>query len=825
MLFGKTCLPGVEHALPSCSQDVDIGSQHASDATTAVSALGSGAISTHTVRRFELRRKRDRRHWGETDPSDPARSDSEDHHDDESDGLHATLCQNGLESQKSSHAKMRKRRKHPLYQFRNGYQSSSVGKPSHQMLQKRKRGKGIETSSLMFMQQGWRVLFRICRKFSFFGSFLGGFEPSVFATLTVLHSLSFTSTSFIEEENHTWYFFVATLWFVYLRSTISCTTWGKDRGNDHRGDLRDPFVIISGVSADGSEGEEGSHGKSDDGLQFNLGDRITKLRGTGSASSASYRAKCQIEIQMGAQTTDDNALGMNQTVSDRSDRLPLSILLAAVMAGLVASRILRGWHRGGVNFANQPDIAKLLEKDIDAKQVCTMIRGVVIGVVTLIMCVAVFFRFPQQEEDKRHHPKQVSGSRRLIDRAWDRARTGVFVVGVAAAGGTIWVYHAMDKRLAVIGNGTSLGSGKGSPPLLVGPIEFNVEPGTVAGATYALLAVLMGLAFFDASWSCRREGGREAHECSDYVRDAKGLTSTALGNTKSKNLMAFNLRNLQENNRYAAERLSVGCAAACGSCGGPGEKTEIMLTSGDSGESFSEGKGNENYEMPTNSDHTSTRQTDAAVAVTVARASLRGLERIGWVCMGITCLIQLLLQTETNAGVVLLMLLQLLAYLQYVENDSCRRRREWEIVLALEWLGTAGFFSTGNTNTLATINMSGAFTGLSPQNYVGAAILMFITTYGAPLLSVGPTMIALSRLGRRDVPSLSSTGFSSPNNSKASTCSRYQAWSQLPQRLCNITAVACIVPLAFHAIALATFTLVLFIHRGHPFIWIVFCPK
>ncbi|KAK8472229.1 hypothetical protein PHAVU_002G147900 [Phaseolus vulgaris] len=79
-------------------------------------------------------------------------------------------------------------------------------------------------------------------------------------------------------------------------------------------------------------------------------------------------------------------------------------------------------------------------------------------------------------------------------------------------------------------------------------------------------------------------------------------------------------------------------------------------------------------------------------------------------CLYITfwCLLQLLLQQSINAMPVLLLFIQFLAsMLTFSSSGSCHK--QWVEVTALYNLGMAGHFALGNSNTLATIDVAGAF--------------------------------------------------------------------------------------------------------------------
>nr|CAB3447925.1 unnamed protein product [Digitaria exilis] len=70
-------------------------------------------------------------------------------------------------------------------------------------------------------------------------------------------------------------------------------------------------------------------------------------------------------------------------------------------------------------------------------------------------------------------------------------------------------------------------------------------------------------------------------------------------------------------------------------------------------------------------------------------------------------------------------------FLRYASEWLSHRATD---VIAMQFLGMAGHFGLGNTNSLASIDVAGAFIGVSSYSTVLSGILMFIITYGSPLM-------------------------------------------------------------------------------------------
>ncbi|KAK9112847.1 hypothetical protein Scep_020366 [Stephania cephalantha] len=176
---------------------------------------------------------------------------------------------------------------------------------------------------------------------------------------------------------------------------------------------------------------------------------------------------------------------------------------------------------------------------------------------------------------------------------------------------------------------------------------------------------------------------------------------------------------------------------------------------------------------------------------------------IGWIFMTCWCILQLLLQRPTNAMPISLLLLQILASMLYFSLHG--HHREWVEVAALYFLGLAGHFGLGNSNSIATIDVAGAFTGISSHSTFLSGILMFIITYASPLLCL-----------------LSMIMYASVKDEGA----LLSGWDvDLGVLLQSLIAFPCVVPLSLNSVLLTTCTIILLLMRNHLFIWSVFSPK
>uniref|UniRef100_A0A5B7BMG7 Putative Alkaline-phosphatase-like family protein n=1 Tax=Davidia involucrata TaxID=16924 RepID=A0A5B7BMG7_DAVIN len=177
---------------------------------------------------------------------------------------------------------------------------------------------------------------------------------------------------------------------------------------------------------------------------------------------------------------------------------------------------------------------------------------------------------------------------------------------------------------------------------------------------------------------------------------------------------------------------------------------------------------------------------------------------IGWVYIFCWCLLQLLLQQQINSMPILLILVQILASMSYSSNSDLQHK-QWVEVAALYYLGMAGHFGLGNTNTLATIDVAGAFIGLSSHSTILSGILMFIITYASPMLALLSMVMYISMKNTRSLV--------------------YPQGADFGHLLKMTVGSPCLVPLGLNSVFLVAYTVMLLLMRNHLFVWSVFSPK
>ncbi|KAL3527537.1 hypothetical protein ACH5RR_012193 [Cinchona calisaya] len=173
----------------------------------------------------------------------------------------------------------------------------------------------------------------------------------------------------------------------------------------------------------------------------------------------------------------------------------------------------------------------------------------------------------------------------------------------------------------------------------------------------------------------------------------------------------------------------------------------------------------------------------------------------GWVFIFSWCLLQLLLQQPINSMPLLLLFIQILATVWYSSGGDPQLVE----VAALYYLGMAGHFGIGNTNNLASIDVAGAFIGVSSHSTLLSGILMFIITYASPMLALLSMVMYIS------VKDIDGAMHAKDVN--------------VGHLLKRSISFPCLVPLGLNSVLLIAYTAVLLLMRNHLFIWSVFSPK
>ncbi|MED6174674.1 hypothetical protein PIB30_071274, partial [Stylosanthes scabra] len=178
------------------------------------------------------------------------------------------------------------------------------------------------------------------------------------------------------------------------------------------------------------------------------------------------------------------------------------------------------------------------------------------------------------------------------------------------------------------------------------------------------------------------------------------------------------------------------------------------------------------------------------------------LYEVGFMYVTSWCLLQLLLQQPMNAMPVFLLYVQVVASMQTFSSGL--HHKQWVEITLLYSMGMAGHFALGNTNTLATIDVAGAFIGISSHSTFLSGVQMFMITYASPMLFLLSLVMYIS-IKVAINPPITKEGNSG-------------------EILKNLLGFPCLVPLSINSVLLTSYTIVLLTMRNHLFIWSVFSP-
>ncbi|XP_068727731.1 GPI ethanolamine phosphate transferase 2-like [Montipora capricornis] len=162
---------------------------------------------------------------------------------------------------------------------------------------------------------------------------------------------------------------------------------------------------------------------------------------------------------------------------------------------------------------------------------------------------------------------------------------------------------------------------------------------------------------------------------------------------------------------------------------------------------------------------------------------------------GLVCgclLLQILLQRPHNVAMLAVFVVQETLMSEILWNSE---EKPWAIVLSSLWMGHAMYFSLGNSNSLASVDISAGYVGL--EDFVPGVMLplTYIATYCGPCLWMVAGVLSVVR-NARDITSLQKS-----------------------------LLQACYVILLSQSLVLSVYCTLVFSQRYHLFVWSVFSPK
>jgi len=130
--------------------------------------------------------------------------------------------------------------------------------------------------------------------------------------------------------------------------------------------------------------------------------------------------------------------------------------------------------------------------------------------------------------------------------------------------------------------------------------------------------------------------------------------------------------------------------------------------------------------------------------------------------------------------------------------------RVLEVIAITHWMGQAAFFGFGNSNSLATIDISGAYTGLSTYSEFSVGFLVFLIGYSGPIFFCLSALVIIARMYYTE---------------------HSERGTHTYAKLAESTIFVCFSLALLRSIQLFVFSIVTMIMKHHLFVWSVFSPK
>lgn len=155
-----------------------------------------------------------------------------------------------------------------------------------------------------------------------------------------------------------------------------------------------------------------------------------------------------------------------------------------------------------------------------------------------------------------------------------------------------------------------------------------------------------------------------------------------------------------------------------------------------------------------------------------------------------------------NAFLFVLIQIQILGIMKTFQSNTMKFNL-WTYIFPLIFLGEASFFSFGNSNSVATIDIAGAYTGLDTYNELVIGFLVGLIMYSGPLLFFIYSWLVIQTQTYRE----SENGFLFfKNYIKNSLIVMTILWTR-------------------HSWIVFIFSIITTLLRHHLFVWSVFSPK
>lgn len=172
----------------------------------------------------------------------------------------------------------------------------------------------------------------------------------------------------------------------------------------------------------------------------------------------------------------------------------------------------------------------------------------------------------------------------------------------------------------------------------------------------------------------------------------------------------------------------------------------------------------------------------------------------------------LLLHKPQNSFLIVGFWIQLLVFRFLSEDDQT-----FNNYFTLKWMGYSSFFVLGNSNGISTIDISGAYTGLTDYNQFIVGSLVGIIILSGPIfffLGSIPFLVPLVK---------TKSGLTSNLEWKEEMMEKEEERQRVEMNWRIL--LSCLSTLSIRSVVLLLFSTFIVLHRNHLFIWSVFSPK
>ncbi|KAJ1680098.1 major facilitator super transporter protein [Spiromyces aspiralis] len=145
--------------------------------------------------------------------------------------------------------------------------------------------------------------------------------------------------------------------------------------------------------------------------------------------------------------------------------------------------------------------------------------------------------------------------------------------------------------------------------------------------------------------------------------------------------------------------------------------------------------------------------------------------------------------------------------------------------LLLSTMHHASFYALGNSNSLASLDLSNAYAGVTHYNEVLVGILLFISNWAGPIWFSLGWIVVITRLAESLPLAASSLEMAGSVVGSKVTLSNNEAAAALKHRIGDLVVQSLTWTHGVQSVCMLALSVAITVHREHLFVWTVFAPK